>query len=236
MPLVTPYVVFLVLLVFTFIAIAVVPETASPPVVRPAYRPQRVRVPRASRGQFFLAGGVAFAAFSVLGLFTSLAPIFVSGQLHNTSRATAGVVVFLTFAAAALSQIAVRRLSVRVQITVGAVQLIVGLAVLAIVVATVGSLGLFFLAGIVTGAGAGPLFKAALAVASSLAEPENRGEVLAGIFLVGYVGLTLPVVGIGIATLWVSLAASLFGFAVAIIAIIALTAIPLLAGLRRTAA
>ena len=236
MPLVTPYVVFLVLLVFTFIGIAVVPETAVPPAVRPAYRPQRVRVPGASRSYFFLACGNAFAAFSVLGLFTSLAPIFVSGQLHITSKATAGVVVFLTFAAAALSQVAVRRLSVRAQIMVGAVLLIVGLVVLAIVVATVGSLGLFFLAGIVTGAGGGPLFKAALAVAGSLAEPENRGEVLAGVFLVGYVGLTLPVVGIGVATLWVSLAASLVGFALAIIVVVALTAIPLLGGLRRIAA
>ncbi|GLY30872.1 MFS transporter [Kineosporia sp. NBRC 101731] len=232
-PLVTPYVVFLVLLVLAFAGIALVPETATRPQQRPAYRPQRVSVPHAARGRFFLAGGIAFSAFSVLGLFTSLAPVFVAGQLHITSRATAGLVVFVTFAAAAISQIAVRPLSVPARIAVGTVLLVAGIAVLAVVVETVGALGWFFLGGVVSGAGAGPLFAAALAVAGSLSAPAQRGEVLAGIFLIGYIGLTLPVVGIGVATLSISLASALVGFAVVIIAIALLTAVPLLAALRR---
>jgi hypothetical protein len=236
MPLVTPFVVFLGLLVLALIGVALVRETATLPAVRPAYRPQRVRVPREARSRFFLAGGIAFASFSVLGLFTSLAPIFVSGQLHITSRATAGLVVFLTFAAAAVCQIVVRPLSMRAQVALGTVLLIVGLAVVAVVVVTVGGLGFFFVGGILSGAGAGALFKSALAVGGSLAEPANRGEVLAGIFLLGYLGLTLPVVGIGVATLSVSLATALMGFAAVIIAIALLTALPLLVGLARSAA
>ena len=231
MPLVTPFAVFLVLLVLAFAAIVLVPETAVRPAVRPAYRPQRMRVPRQSRGRFFLAGGIAFAAFSVLGLFASLAPVFLSGQLHSTSLATAGVVVFIAFAAAALSQIAVRPLSTSTQVALGTVLLVAGIAVLAVVVVTVSGLGFFVVGGIVSGAGAGPLFKAALAVAGSLAKAANRGEVLAGIFPIGYIGLTVPVVGIGVATLSVSLAAALVGFAAVIIAVALLTAIPLLAGL-----
>ncbi|GAA2466133.1 MFS transporter [Winogradskya humida] len=235
-PLVTPYEVFLVLLILAFAGIALIPETATRPQVRPAYRPQRVRVPRDARARFFLAGGTAFAAFSVLGLFTSLAPVFVSGQLHITSRATAGFVVFLTFAAAALSQIAVRSLSVRTQVILGTVLLVAGIATLATVVVSVGSIYFFVLGGIISGAGAGTLFKAALAVAATLAPAENRGEVLAGIFLIGYIGLTVPVVGIGVATLSVSLAAALVGFAVIIIAIALIAALPLIAALGRNAA
>ncbi|MFI5934499.1 MFS transporter [Actinoplanes sp. NPDC051494] len=231
-PLVTPYAVFLVLLVLAFAGIALVPETAAVPAVRPAYRPQRVRVPAAARGRFFLAGGIAFAAFAVLGLFTSLAPVFVAGQLHITSRATAGLVVFVTFAAAAGSQIAVRSLGLRIQVLLGAVLLVAGIATLATVVVTVGSIGFFVLGGVVSGAGAGTLLKAALAVGASLAPPQNRGEVLAGIFLIGYVGLTVPVVGIGVATLSVSLATALVGFAVVIIAIALSAALPLLKALR----
>lgn len=131
-----------------------------------------------------------------------------------------------------LAQNAVRRLTVRAQIALGAALLIIGLAALASVVATVGSLAFFFLAGIVTGAGAGILFKASLTVAGGLAETKTRGEVLAGVFLTGYVGLTLPVVGIGVATLSVSLTTALVGFAVAIAAIVLATAIPLLAALQ----
>lgn len=227
-PLVTPYVVFLVLLALAFVGILLVPETANRPAVAPRYRPQRVSVP-AHTGRFLLAGGLAFVAFAVLGLFTSLAPSFVSGRLQISSHAVAGLVVFGTFAAAALSQVAVRSLTPRTQILVGTVLFTVGLAGVAAVVVAAGNVLLFVLGGVVAGAGAGILFKAALAVAGSLASSANRGEVLAGIFLIGYVGLTLPVVGIGVATLTVSLAAALVGFAAMIIALALATALPLLA-------
>ncbi|WP_121369990.1 MFS transporter [Frondihabitans australicus] len=235
-PLVVPFAVFAVLLVLALVGVALVPETAQRPAVRPPYRPQRVRVPAAARARFFLAGGTAFAAFSVLGLFTSLAPIVVAGQLHITSRAVAGLVVFVTFAAAALSQVVVRPLGLRAQVGLGAALLAVGIAVLAVTV--VGSLGLaaFVAGGILSGAGAGVTFKAALAVAGSLTPASNRGEVLAGIFLLGYIGLTVPVVGIGVATLAVSLSAALVGFAAVIVALALATALPLVAALRRAAA
>lgn len=232
-PLVTPYVVFIVLLALALVGVALVPETASRPAIRPPYRPQRVRVPRESRARFFLAGGTAFAAFSVLGLFTSLAPVVVAGQLHITSRAVAGLVVFATFAAAALSQLAVRPLAVRAQVLLGAVLLSGGIAILAITVTASLGLWAFVVGGIVAGAGAGVVFKAALAVAGALAPASNRGEVLAGIFLLGYLGLTVPVVGIGVATLSVSLSAALVGFAAVIIAIALATALPLVGALRR---
>jgi len=235
-PLVTPFSVFIVLLVLVFAGLALVPETAVRPDVRPAYRPQRVRVPGDARGRFFLAGGVAFAAFSVLGLFTSLAPVFVAGQLHVTSRATAGLVVFVAFTAAAVAQIVVRPLSVRSQVALGTVLLVAGIALLTIVVRSTGGLGWFYLGGVVSGAGAGVMFKSALAVAGALAPAANRGEVLAGIFLLGYIGLTVPVVGIGVATLSVSLTSALTGFAVVIIAVALVTAVPLVVGLRRRAA
>ncbi|MGI5519898.1 MFS transporter [Micromonospora sp. CA-259024] len=227
-PLVTPYIAFLVLLVLALIGVALVPETATPPELRPKYRPQRVRVPDSARGTFLLAGGMTFAAFAVLGLLTSLVPGFVSGQLHITSRFTSDLVVFATFAAAVLAQIAVRSLSVRAQVPIGTVLPVVGIAVVTGVVVQVGALKWFFAGGILTGAGGGPLFKAAPAVAGSLADASHRGEVLAGIFLIGYIGLTLPVVGIGVATLAVSLTTALIGFTVVTVAIALCTAIPLL--------
>jgi hypothetical protein len=159
--------------------------------------------------------------------------VFVAGQLHVTSKATAGLVVFVAFAAAALTQILVRPLAVAAQVALGAVLLTAGLVVLSVVVVTVGALAFFFIGGILAGAGAGALFKAALAVAGSLAEAANRGEVLAGIFLSAYVGLTVPVIGIGVATRSVSLAAALGGFTVVIVVITVLAAVPLIVGLRQ---
>ena len=55
-----------------------------------------------------------------------------------------------------------------------------------------------------------------MAAAASTAAPESRAEVLAGFFLGAYIGLTLPVVGLGIATQHVSARSAMVVFAVLI--------------------
>jgi MFS family permease len=62
------------------------------------------------------------------------------------------------------------------------------------------SLAMFIVGGVITGAGGGMVFKGALLVAASTAPPQSRAEVLSGFFLGAYIGLSLPVVGLGIAT------------------------------------
>jgi predicted MFS family arabinose efflux permease len=235
-PLVTPYVVFLGLLTLAFIVIAVSPESAERPATPPRYRPQRVRVPQESRARFVLVCVVTFAAFSILGLFTSLAPGFLAGQLGITSRAVAGGVVFVTFTAGAVSQILVRPLSARAQIALGTILLVIGLGTVAVVVSTGAGLAPFVIGGVVSGAGAGPLFKAALSIGGALADPAHRGEVLAGIFLAGYLGLAVPVVGIGIASLSMSLVSALIWFAVIIVTVTLVAAVPLVLGRQRIGA
>jgi MFS family permease len=66
-PTVTPYAVFLVLLLAA-IGMAFVPETVQRPAQLPRYRPQRVSIPKAARGQYFSAAGLAFAGLAVLGI------------------------------------------------------------------------------------------------------------------------------------------------------------------------
>ena len=51
------------------------------------------------------------------------------------------------------------------------------------------------------------------------AQTRAVGEALAGIFLSGYAGLVVPVVGLGAATLAVSMSAALIGFAVIVVVI-----------------
>jgi predicted MFS family arabinose efflux permease len=235
-PLVTPYVVFLVLLAAAFIAVVASPETAERSTTPTRYRPQRIRVPRESRARFALVCVVTFAAFSILGLFTSLSPGFLAGQLGITSRAVAGGVVFATFTAGALSQILVRPLPARAQIALGTLFLVIGLGTVAVVVSTGAGLVPFVIGGVVSGAGAGPLFKAALSIGAALADPAHRGEVLAGIFLAGYVGLAVPVVGIGVASLSMSLVSALIWFAVIIATVALAAAVPLVIGRQRISA
>ncbi|MFH6691291.1 MFS transporter, partial [Cellulosimicrobium funkei] len=169
-----------------------------PPAAAPyRYRPQRVAVPRGGRGTFVAAAAAAFAGFAVFGLFTSLTPSVLATVMHEESRLVAGLVSATVFAAAAVAQLATGRLARRRQVALAVTLTLTGLAVLAVSVGTA-SLPVFVASAVVAGAGVGILFRGALATAGALAEPGRRGEVLAGVFLVAYLGLAVPVLLLGL--------------------------------------
>jgi MFS family permease len=222
-PLRTPYVVFLVLLVISVIAVALVPETVTAPAVAPRYRPQRIRVAKDDRLGYGVAVGGAFAAFALMGLFTSLAPGFVAGSLHHPGRLLAGVVVFLVFGAGAVSQAFAGVLPAARRFTIALATEAAGLILLA-VGTHVTSLALFLIGGAVAGAGAGLLFKSAVGAVSAMAEPQWRGEALAGLFLISYLGLVGPVLGLGIATRYVPATTAMLYFVGALLVLLAAVA------------
>jgi MFS family permease len=210
-PLERPYEIFLVLLLLSAVGIALVPETVERLEERPAYRPQRVALPSSAKPLFFASAIGAFAAFAIFGLFTSLAPTFLAGTLHHTSRVLAGVVTFAVFIAGAASQVVFVRLTRRHQLRLGLVAMSVGLVGVA-VGGLLPSLWTFILGGVIAGAGVGLVFRGAVATAASLADPGSRGEVLAALFLIAYAGLAIPVlaIGLGIALLPAEVALLLF--------------------------
>jgi MFS family permease len=171
------------------------------PDVAPTYRPQRIAVPANARGTFFAAAFAGMASFAVYGVFNSLVPSFLAGTLHEQSHAVAGAVAFAAFAAGAVAQIAQRGVSNTNILRRSVPTVIIGLALLAGAM-WVGNLAMFVIGGVITGAGAGLVFKGALVAAAATAPEGARAEVLAGFFLGAYVGLSIPVVGLGIATMY----------------------------------
>ncbi|TDD13037.1 MFS transporter [Kribbella turkmenica] len=218
-PLERPYEVFLVLLVLSAIGVALVPETVERLEVRPAYRPQRVALPSSARPLFFASAAGAFAAFAILGLFTSLAPTFLAGTLHQTSRVLAGGVTFGVFIAGAVSQAVFVRVTRPGQLRLGLVFMSAGLVGVA-VGGLLPDLWVFLAGGVVAGAGAGLVFRAAVATAASLADAGSRGEVLAALFLIAYAGLALPVLAIGAGIAFLPAQVALLVFSVIILLLV----------------
>ena len=99
-----PFLVLIGALLLAVLGLLLAPETRAPRVPRPRYRPQRVSLPRHSRGRFLAAAIAASITFAIFGLVTSLAPSFLASTLHEPSRALAGAVSFAMFATAALAQ------------------------------------------------------------------------------------------------------------------------------------
>lgn len=199
-PLTIPYLVYGGLLLLSVAGLGLTPETRSVPRhERPDYRPQQMSVPVEVRSSVFGALAAAFIAFAAFGLFTSLAPAFLAGSLHHPSLALAGLAAFVVFAGAAAAQVLLARAENRTLILVGSSGLLIGSAatVLAIWLSSP-SLALFLIGGAVLGAGAGGLFKGAIATIIRVAQPERRAQTLVGLFLAGYLGIMMPVIGLGI--------------------------------------
>jgi MFS family permease len=218
-PLSLPYLVFEALLLLGVVAVALVPETVERRTTRPSYRPQRVTVPTEARPRYFSAAAIGLTAFAVFGLFTSLAPGFLAGTLHQRSHALAGLVAFLVFASGAVAQILIVRIPLARQLLLGMGTLAVGLALLTLGVWTA-SMALFLVGGMLCGAGAGAAFKGTITTVLGLAPPEARGEALAGLFLAAYIGLAVPVLGLGLATQFLSTRIALLGFAAVLLAML----------------
>jgi MFS family permease len=219
-PLRLPYLVFGVLLLASVAAVALAPETAEQRTSLRAYRPLRVRVEGDAAG--YAAAG--FAAFAVFALFTSLAPAFVADTLHHPSRALAGLVVFAVFAAAAAAQTLSSPLDALVQRRMGLLAQAAGVVVLAIGMHQA-SLALFLAGGTVANMGAGVLFKSAVGAVAAMARPATRGEALAGLFLVSFLGLAVPAVGIGLATHYMSATAAVTWFTGVLLALLAIVGV-----------
>jgi MFS family permease len=211
-PLRLPYFVFSALLLIAIAAVVATPETVKVSSNRPPYRPQRISAGHGDRAGYIAAVTAAFASFAVCGLFTSLAPAFISGTLHHPSRALAGSTVFAVFAAAALAQMFTSPLDAQRRWTIGLLAQAAGLVALAMSV-HVTDIVTFIVAGIVAGAGAGVLFASAIGTVAAMAPPGKRGEILAGLFFIAYLGLAVPPIGVGIAIRSMSVAAAMTWFA-----------------------
>jgi MFS family permease len=228
-PLTVPHLVFLAALVLGTVGVALSPETREGPRPRPRYRPQRISVPHEERSRYFAAALSAFLAFATLGLFTGLASLFLAVTLHHPSHALAGGVLGAVYVSAVAAQMVTAAWPVTREFEAGMAAMVVGLgvAVLAIWLRPP-SLALFIGGGALIGAGGGTIFRGAVGTVMSVAPPDRIAESLAGMFLAAFVGLSLPVVGVGITlSRHVSPKDTILGFAIVVSAGIAASAITL---------
>lgn len=190
----TPYVVHLILVLAGTAAVLASPEPMEVDGPR-RWQFQRLSVPPSSRAVFVEVGAVSFAGFALLGMFTSVSPA-VLALLGHYNPALTGLVVFVVFARSTIAQIASSRLSRNLVFLAGTAGLIVGLGLVGASLAA-SSLGQLVAGGVVGGAAQGVSFRAALELVTEASPAAQRSGVASSFFALSYVGLSLPIVGIG---------------------------------------
>jgi MFS family permease len=195
-PTLTVFWVYLGLLLLAGIALAAVPETVTGGDSAFNLKPN-IGIPSDMRAVMAGAALGIFAAFSLLGLFSSLVPTFLGEVLGVGNLAVVGAVSFLIFIAGAISQAIAAKLANRKSVGSGLALLLLGLAALqsALILQT---LWLFVIGTVASGVAIGFIFRGGLAEINRLVIADRRAEVVSAFFVAAYLGMSVPVVFIGL--------------------------------------
>ena len=217
-PLRLPFIVDLGLLTFAGAALWATPES----VERRHFRLQlqRLSVPEEVRSVFIQSAAAGFGIFAVAGVYSSVAPAFLGIYLHHTSHTLAGGLVTILFATSVAGQVLVPRLGERAALIVGCLLVIAGVGLTALALG-IDSLATLIAASVVVGLGQGVVIGAGLAAINQRAPVERRGETASSFFVVMYVGLSIPVIGVGVAAHYWNLPDAGIVFSIAVAALVA---------------
>jgi predicted MFS family arabinose efflux permease len=197
-PLTVPYLLWVALGAIALIGLATAPETGNPAPAASAGN-QANKPPRSVR-LLVPAAAATLAAFSANGLFAGLSGLFLAITFHHPSHALAGATLFLVFAAGVASQLATSGLPASRVFVLGTISMLIGLALLVTAVRlSTPSLALFLISGTLIGAGAGALFKGTTGLVLEATAPENRLAMTSDLLIALFVGLSIPVIGAGVA-------------------------------------
>ncbi len=215
-----PFLVEIAALIPAFLIMATLPERTT----KTRWRPRRPQIPETTRRVFLVYGSANFLAFAVIGLFLALIPSYVANLARSTNLVLGGGAVAVMIACSVLAQITARGRRPATTQTVGLCLLATGLILLAIA-GTESSLALLLVATAIAGVGHGLVFLAGITEVTSVAPPERRAEVLSGFYVIVYLGVGMPVIGVGFLATEIGLLRSVQYFALAVAVLcLALTA------------
>ena len=213
-PLTVSYLVFVALGAIGLVCVWAAPETSAPAPAttqnqQPAGPGRKVRLP-------VPAAAGTLAAFSANGLFAGLSGLFLATTLHQTSHALAGVALFLVFACGVVPQVTTGRLPASRVLALGTISMLAGLVVLVVSVRlSTPNLAMFLISGGLIGAGSGAVFKGTTGIVLEASPPQSRVAMTSDLLIALYVGLSVPVIGAGIALdLGASAPNTVLGFAI----------------------
>ena len=192
-----PYLLVVGLGAVAFTGLMFVPETGSP-----IQQPANSKTPASSRSARLPIPAAAgtFAAFAANGLFAGLSGLILTNTLHHPAHSLSGATLFLVFSSGVVSQVATNKLPASRVLALGTISMLAGLVILVVSVRlSVPNLALFLVAGALIGAGAGAVFKGTTGIVLEAAAPENRLAMTSALLIALFVGLSVPVVGAGIA-------------------------------------
>jgi MFS family permease len=196
-PFATPYLVYIALLALLAVTIAGARETVDEKKpLNQINLKVRVGVPRGVRPAFMAPGIANLVLYSMVGFYSALAPSLISNSLRITSHAVSGALVGELFLAGAIAVYATAGLKSQTAMLTGFVLMLPTLALL-MVAELFESLPALVAGTTIGGLALGIGYRGAIEVGNQIAPPDKRAELISMLFVCGNLGLSVPVIGVG---------------------------------------
>jgi MFS family permease len=205
-----------------FAAILLVPD----PIQRRAgwaasLRPS-IGIPAEARTLFVASAPALVGMWALAGLYFSLGPSVAISIQETDSRVAGGVMIVALAGGGALASVAVRDRQPAVILTGGCLVLMAGVAMTLIGV-WLSSIPVLYIGSLVAGVGLGPAFSAFVRIVTPLAPPEQRGGLIAAIYVATYLSFSVPAVLAGTATTLYGLRPTTYGYGIVVMLLAAVT-------------
>lgn len=207
--------------------VAFLPATGSPDGrwLR-ALRP-RVTVPATARSLFLAVVPCLLALWALSGLYLSLGPSITSSIMGSRSHLTGGLLIAALTGTAALTSVLTGEWPASRALLAGTGTLVASM-IMILVSLPLASLPILFAGTLCAGIGFGPAFSGAFKALTAVAPADQRSGLVAAIYLVCYIGLSLPAIAAGVAVrqAGLTLTTTVYGIAVILLAATAVIAYP----------
>ncbi len=198
-PLRLPYAILLAVLVLVAVFVWATQETVTAPVRRfsDVRLQPRLGIPRAILVQFVAPAITVFGTMALIGFYAALLPSVLAERVHQTNHAVGGTVVSWLFAVAVASVILGRRIDSRTAMLIGLGLLVPSLALLELA-QWLRSMPVLLVGTTVAGVASGLGYRSGLQVINTISPEARRAEVVSSYYVAGFVGNSLPVIGVGL--------------------------------------
>jgi MFS family permease len=192
------FIVYLAFLVLVALLIARTEETVTPSVSslgEISLRP-RLGIPKSIRGKFIAPAITAFNAMALVGFYAALIPNVLAESLQQKNHALAGAIVGELTLIVALAIVLTYRVKGYTAMLWGLGLLLPGVVLMVWAQASA-SLSILLIGTLVSGVATALSYRGSLQVVNEIAPADQRAEVVSTYFVTGFVGNSLPVVGVG---------------------------------------
>lgn len=160
-------------------------------------RPRALTLPATGRRAFLLAATAGFVSYAIFGVYLSLAPSYAANLLHTRDPLAGALVAALLLGSSATAQLLARPTRGRAVPALGMTGLAAGL-VLVVLAGQLHTPALLFVGSLLAGTSQGLAFRALFTRATAALDPAGRAGQLSTLWVIVYLGSSLPTIGVGL--------------------------------------